>query len=107
MTPDGDSSLIDSLLTPAKLAELKATAKRMLGSEAGRREMLGDIAEGLVVAMLAEKEEGLNVRPGRSGPANARQSRRQYKELAELVIQVTQDLLGAEPEKNEKGGPGA
>jgi hypothetical protein len=96
-------SSTDLVLSEEKLAELKAKAKRMLADSAGRKEMMADIAEGLVVAMLAEKEEGLNVRPGVSGPMHARASRKQYKELAELVMQVTQDLLG----KDEPKGPDA
>ncbi len=74
-----------------KLEELTARARMLLKTEEGRRELLGEIKEGLVTAMLIEREAGENERPGAYGPGNARQSRKQYKDLAELVLETLEE----------------
>lgn len=63
-----------------------------LGSPDGTTRMLADIRETLMVNMQIEKHEGQHIRDSRTGPASARMSRRQYKELAELVMAITDKL---------------
>jgi len=75
-----------------KTARFKALAEKWLSTPEGRREMLEDIKRTLIVHMLWEREEGQNPRETRSGPNVARQSRKQYKEIAELVMAVEDKL---------------
>jgi hypothetical protein len=48
------------------------------------------IKEALIINLLTEQEEGQNLREEETGgPANARQARKQMKETAELLIEIT------------------
>ena len=73
--------------------EAKKKAREILrtGSK-GREQLFQEIREGLITAMLLEREAGENPKDaGKSTEGNARQSRKQYRELAELVMEVMQD----------------
>jgi len=60
--------------------------------------MLRSIRETLYVHLQVEAKEGLVIRESqKSGPSVARQSRKQYKDTAELVMAITEKL-------EEKGG---
>jgi hypothetical protein len=77
-----------------KVEGIKRRVKRLLASgEKGTQQLLQDIREGLIVAMYLEQEAGENPEDaGKSTEANARQSRKQFKELAELVMKVEERL---------------
>ena len=70
------------------LRGLKARARTLLETADGKKELLREIREGLVVAMFLEKESGENEADTAYGPGNARQSRKQFKELSELVLET-------------------
>jgi hypothetical protein len=87
----------DELEWGLRLAELKeatAKARRALDKgEEGRKGLLRDIQEGLITAMYLEKQAGEKPKDaGKSTEANARQSRKQFKELAELVMDVVLEV---------------
>ena len=76
----------------AHLEELREKARRAVGTPQGQQELLGDIREGLITAMYLEKEAGEQPKDaGKSTEANARQSRKQFKELAELVMEMLEE----------------
>lgn len=56
--------------------------------------MLEYIRTNLLVNLQVEKAEGQEIREDPGGPATARQSRKQFKEIAELVMAITEDLEG-------------
>lgn len=56
--------------------------------------MLEFIRANLLVNLQVEKDEGQQIREEPGGPATARQSRKQFKETAELVIAITEELEG-------------
>lgn len=88
--PEGD----DYRARIANLTEAQRKAQDILAKGTkGRERLLQDIREGLITAMYLEQAAG--ERPldaGKSTEGNARQSRKQYKELAELVMDVTAEL---------------
>lgn len=77
-------------LTPEQaIARAKSYLRR---GDKGKAELMQEIREGLVAAMLLEREAGENPKDaGKSTEGNARQSRKQYRELAELVMEVIID----------------
>lgn len=84
---------MDELLD-AGVDEVKAKVRRILESgEAGQRELLADLKEGLITAMYLEMEAGENPKEaGNYTEGNARQSRKQFKELAEMVLKLMEGL---------------
>ena len=79
-----------SNLTPEQAVQ--KARKLLQGGAEGKKEITREIQEGLLAAMFIEREAGEN--PAFSGQyteGNARQSRKQFKELAELVLDVVVD----------------
>jgi hypothetical protein len=76
------------------VAVVKARVRKILDSgDAGRKELLKDIQEGLLEAMYLEREAGTNpASAGHYTEGNARASRKQFKELAELVMEVVLEV---------------
>ncbi|HEY5988001.1 MAG TPA: hypothetical protein VIV12_16755 [Streptosporangiaceae bacterium] len=67
-----------------RTAEFREIARRWMRDDAGRREMLTDIKETLIVNMLWDKEDGA----GEGG----RLARKQYKEYADLILSIEDHL---------------
>ena len=65
-------------------------AREILSSgDAGKRDLLKDIQEGLIAALYLEREAGESPKDaGNYTEGNARASRKQFKELSELVMKV-------------------
>jgi hypothetical protein len=76
-----------------ELEEARRRARAILGKgDAGQKELLEEIREGLITALLLEREAGENPKEsGKSTEGNARQSRKQFKEIAELLMELMGD----------------
>lgn len=73
------------------LDALKQRAKSWVSTEEGEKEMFDTLIQDMLVSYQIEVAEGQNIRPERTGPSNARQSRKQAKELAELVVELARE----------------
>lgn len=67
-------------------------ARNWLNQPDGRKELLKKISEDLLVNLQLESEEGRDLGDSAAGRMAARQARKQYKETAEMVIQITAAL---------------
>lgn len=64
-------------------------AREWLSTDKGRHDLTDYIREGLLLMLMEEREAALHPKDaGKATEANARQSRKQFKELSELVLEI-------------------
>jgi hypothetical protein len=80
------STRVPPTATGTDLSAIREKVQRMLGTEDGEAEMLDMIKHDLLTNYILEVQAGQD---GEMNPQHSRASRKQSKEIAELLIQLT------------------
>lgn len=83
-----EEGALEDLQERERRAEYTERAKRWLEKGDGKADLLADIKRNLMINYQIEVREGQEIRETREGPSQARQSRKQAKEIAELLLEV-------------------